>query len=140
VIAEGEDPINYLGFGISSYFQMLKVFMVMFGILFLVHLPIMNIYGKYGAYKEEPLDKSTIKISMGAMGFAKTKCTSTGIATDKIVVSCQTGVISQFLDFGFAAKFEDRDQCIRNATGACATSFNRTKLGNDLESSCVGKA
>lgn len=73
---------------------MLKIFFVLFGVLTLVHLPIMSMYGKYGGYKEEPIDKSTIKISMGSMGFAKSRCTSTGIATEKIVLSCPTGVIN----------------------------------------------
>jgi hypothetical protein len=43
------------------------------------------------------------------------------------------------IDYGFNAKFEDRDQCVRNITGACSTSFNRTRLANDIESSCLGK-
>jgi hypothetical protein len=53
----------------------------------------MGIYGKHGAYNEEPIDKSPIKVSLGAMGYAKSKCTSTGVATDKIVLSCKTGFI-----------------------------------------------
>jgi hypothetical protein len=72
---------------------MIKTFLVLFGLLTLIHIPVMGIYGKHGAYNEEPIDKSPIKVSLGAMGYAKSKCTSTGVATDKIVLSCKTGFI-----------------------------------------------
>ena len=46
------------------------------------------------------------------------------MASEKIVMSCKTGNITQIVDFGYIAKFEDRDLCVRNTTGVCANSFN----------------
>lgn len=67
---EGEDPINYLGFGIASYFQMIRTFMVMFLIMTLLNIPIMALYVKSGAYNDQPIAKSPVKISLGALGFS----------------------------------------------------------------------
>ena len=91
---EDEDPINYLGFGVSSYFQVIKTFIIMFAILSVIHIPVMGLYAKYGNYREESGEKVPIMISLGSMGFSATKCTSTGVATDKIVLSCKTGQIT----------------------------------------------
>ncbi len=46
----GEDPLNYYGFGVISYFELLKVLAVVFLILSLLHLPVINIYSSYHNY------------------------------------------------------------------------------------------
>lgn len=130
---EGEDPINYLGFGITSYFQMIRTFMIMFLLMTLLNVPIMALYVKSGAYNDQPIAKSPVKISLGALGFSQSRCFSTGVATDKIYLSCHTGKISNIVDLGFIAKFEDRDQCVFNKSGACAASYNRTKILADFQ-------
>jgi len=41
---EGEDPIGYLGFGMVSYFDMIKVFAFVFLVLTCLNIPVMKIY------------------------------------------------------------------------------------------------
>ncbi|CDW91100.1 UNKNOWN [Stylonychia lemnae] len=136
---EDEDPVNYLGFGISSYFQILRTFMFIFFVLSILHLPVMSMYSSHGNFKEETGEKLPLRISLGSMGFSKTKCSSTGMATNKIVLSCKIGVVNRIVDLGINTKFEDKDLCLRNKTGICSSSINYDQLNLDLKSACMGK-
>ena len=113
--------------------------MFIFFVLTLLHIPIMHMYKEHGNFKDESGEKMSIIVSLGSLGFSKTKCTSTGMLTDRIALSCKTGVINKIVDFGINAKFEDRDLCIRNTTGACANSIDTTKIQHDIHESCIGK-
>lgn len=62
------------------------------------------------------------------MGFASDRCIHTAMETDKIVLSCDSGNVTEIVDFGINARFEDRDQCLMNKTGACANSLDRAKI------------
>ena len=45
-----EDPLNYYGFGVISYFNLLKVLAVVFLVLSILHYPVMRIYSSYHNY------------------------------------------------------------------------------------------
>ena len=47
------DPANYYGFGIVSYFMILKMMIVTFIVLSVVHLPLMNLYSSYSNYDHD---------------------------------------------------------------------------------------
>ena len=47
---EHEDPINYLGFGLVSYFDLIKLSIFIFFVLTLCHIPVMRIYNSYNSY------------------------------------------------------------------------------------------
>ena len=123
----------------ASYFKVLKTMMFIFFVLTLLHIPIMHMYKIHGNFANESGEKMSIIVSLGSLGFSKTKCTSTGMATDKIVLTCNTGVISNVTEFGINARFEDRDLCIRNHTGACANSLDNNRVLHDIQSNCLGK-
>lgn len=61
------------------------------------------------------------------------------MASDRIVLSCKTGVIGKIVDFGLNAKFEDRDMCIRNPNGVCKGAFNDNIVRRDLETTCLNQ-
>jgi len=61
------------------------------------------------------------------------------MASDRIVLSCKTGVIGKIIDFGLNAKFENRDLCVRNPNGVCKNTFNDKIVRKDLEDSCLNK-
>jgi hypothetical protein len=112
--------------------------MFIFFVLTIVHIPVMTMYSSHGNFKEETGEKLPLRVSLGSMGFSKTKCSSTGMATNKIVLSCKIGVVNRIVDFGINTKFEDKDLCLRNNTGVCTSSINYDKLSNDLKTTCIG--
>jgi hypothetical protein len=93
-----EDPIDYLGFGIVSYFNLLKICIFTFLVITVLHIPVMKIYGSYNNYNEDANDRLFKVVSLGNMGFSTTKCSSSGLAADKIILSCKTGVINKIFD------------------------------------------
>eukprot|EP00347_Sterkiella_histriomuscorum_P023421 403334704 len=136
---ENEDPVDYLGLGVTSYFQVLRVLMFTFFVLTILHIPVMSMYKSHGNFNEETGEKASLKLSLGSMGFSQVKCTQTGMATDRIVLSCKTGFIGKIVDFGLNARFENRDMCIRNQNGVCHGSFNEKIVRQDLESTCLNQ-
>lgn len=135
---EDEDPINYLGSGIVSYFDLLRTMVFVFFILTLLHLPVMSLYSKYDNYKDETTEVLPKLMSLGNLGFSMTKCASTGMATDTIILSCKTGLIRQIVDFNIASPDESKDLCVRNTTSVCANTYQPTTVRADMEK-CIGK-
>lgn len=65
------DPINYYGFGVVSYFQLLKMMSLIFLVLTLVHGPLMYLYSsQFSNYHTESKAAFTKVTSMGNMGFS----------------------------------------------------------------------
>ena len=48
-------------------------------------------------------------LTLGNMGFSTTKCSSTGVGSEKFVLSCKTGYISDVVSFGFLSSSESRE-------------------------------
>lgn len=131
--------MNYLGFGVSSYFHVIRIFMLMFLVLTIANIPVLKIYTSYSNYKDETSDKIFKTTSLGNMGFSMTKCTSSYLGSDQMVLSCKTGNINALVDFGITPKFENRDQCLRNTTSVCASSINYDGFKKLLQP-CIGQA
>ena len=109
-----------------------------FFVLTLIHIPVMMSYSSYNTYQNETADKTFKTLSLGNMGFASSRCVHTGMAVEKIILSCKTGHISKFLDFGFIAANEERNVCLMDHTkGFCTQSFNRTNLSSYLNKTCT---
>ena len=54
----------------------------------------------------------------------------------KLRLSCSKGFISDIVDFGIQASFENPELCVRNATGVCANALNPSF--NQTLRSCIG--
>ena len=105
-----EDPVNYLGFGIVSYFDLLKTMIVIFLVLFLIHIPVLKIYSSHTLFSDDVgWERSLKSMSLGNMGFSTTRCSSTSMQADKIILSCRESLVQKIVDFGIITKFEDRD-------------------------------
>ena len=120
-----------------SYFDLISVFAFSFFILTIVNIPVMKIYADYDNYSSDALESNFKVFSMGNMGFAGTKCVNSGMAANQILLSCQTGSISNIQSYGINSKKENMDNCVTNTTGQCAGAFDTTM--NTLMNSCIGK-
>lgn len=96
---EGEDPLNALGYGIVSYFDMIKNLAKIFCILTILNIPLMYYYSQYDAYKSSKLGIIS-QFTLGNMGMAQTKCSNAKLAGDAILMDCNTGVIESITYFG----------------------------------------
>lgn len=80
-LEEGEDPINRLGYGIISYFSLIKTLMQLYFVLTLVNLPTILEFQSFSAYEGENMSFLT-KFTLGNMGESKTKCIQLEMLTD----------------------------------------------------------
>jgi hypothetical protein len=111
---------------------------IVFFVISLLHIPVMKIYYGYDNFSTATSDKTGKMLGMGNMGFSTTKCLSSGMLADKILLSCKTGLVSEIVDFGYISKSENKDMCTKNSTGVCANAYNSTKVQTNLKTACVG--
>jgi hypothetical protein len=124
-LGDYEDPLGYLGFGIVSYFDLIKSMFFLFAVLSLVNLPTILIYKSYNNYSLDMIDNFHRTSTLGNLGFSMPKCMDTSMSTDTIILSCKN------------ANGENRTLCRRNQIGKCATAFTEaSKLEIDK---CKGK-
>ena len=50
-LEEGEDAMTRLGYGIISYFSLIKVFLFVFGLITVINLPVMIGFAKWNAFE-----------------------------------------------------------------------------------------
>ena len=85
---KGEDPVKRLGFGIVSYFSMVKTYIVLFSILTVIHIPVMYQYSNYSVIAGTKQDKGFASYSLGNLGQSSTKCQSVRLVGDSILLGC----------------------------------------------------
>ena len=67
-LEEGEDPIGRLGYGIVSYFSLIRIFVQVFAFLSVIYLPVMMDYSKWNAFEGEKQVSGNIAYTVGNMG------------------------------------------------------------------------
>ncbi len=87
-----EDPFLLLGFGINSYFDVMKDLMIMFTAITFFLLPLFVIYSdnEQVPFKDKPL-YALNKYSLGNMGGSYTNCENKGLAFGTLDMRCSTG-------------------------------------------------
>ena len=106
-LEEGEDPIGRLGYGIVSYFSLIRVFMFVFGLLSLVYFSSITDFAGWSTYKAA---EGNIIYTVGNMGGSITRCMSFKMMTEKISLGCENGMIGNFTSFGVYAKGSKADE------------------------------
>lgn len=85
-----------MGYGIVSYFTLIRIFMYVFGLLSLAYLPSMRDFSSWGALAA----LGNTAYTVGNMGGAITRCVAFRMTTDKVSLGCDTGFIGNVTDFG----------------------------------------
>jgi hypothetical protein len=107
-ISKSNDPLKDLGVGISSFHQLLIMLFALFFVLALLHIPVLQNFRSFEFYKNADNSGLVLDGSMGNMGFSETKCISTSMFSGNYLdLDCKTGTISDLVDWGIIAKFED---------------------------------
>jgi hypothetical protein len=90
---EDDDPLNHYGYGLVSYFNLIKTMIFIFLILSLINIPVMMTYRRYESLSGDVTDRLFKIYSMGNMGFSNTKCIHTNMLLDHLTLKCKTGRI-----------------------------------------------
>lgn len=120
-LEEGEDPIGRLGYGIVSYFSLIRIFVFVFGFLTLAYMPLIMDFSTWTHFA----GKGNLMYTVGNMGGSMPKCMSFKLMTDKVSLHCKDGIIGNITSFGVYAQGSEADlnnQC--NSEANFDTSLN----------------
>ena len=145
---EDEDPIGRLGYGVVSYFSLIYTMMIIFGIIALVHLPVMQSYSQWNAYASERQLSWTAQYTIGNLGQSMPRCATVDMVSDKLDIGCNTGYITEIKHFGFFkddSEADKRSLCAKDTT--IDTGLQCDTMSDDFEhglytqllKTCIGK-
>lgn len=147
-LEEGEDAMTRLGYGIVSYFSIIYTFMVIFGLITCMNIPVMYYNSSWTAYESIRQLSWTAQYTVGNLGQSMARCLNVKMVSESLSISCPTGNIAEISHFGVYAKDSEADQrslCtsegVTVSTGLQCDSVS-SKDGafyTDKLSPCVGK-
>lgn len=127
-LEEGEDPIGRLGYGIVSYFSLIRIFVYAFAFLSLVYFPSMSDFSGWKGFEGEKQVSGNIAYTVGNLGMSQTRCMAFKMISDKVSLGCDTGKIANITSFGvYAAK------SVADTNNMC-----HADAGFDIGSGCKG--
>lgn len=109
-LEEGEDAMTRLGYGIVSYFSVIYTFMVIFGLIFCMNIPVMYFNSTWAAYSNIRQLSWTAQYTVGNLGQSEARCVTVKMVSESLSVSCPTGNIADVTQFGVYAKDSEADQ------------------------------
>ncbi len=87
------DPLNYLGFGMIAYRDLMFTMFWLFAVLSVIMLPAMNFYSDQGAI-EAPKGFAS-KYSIGNFGYSTSQCVNTPFSIGKLPMECPYGKLGK---------------------------------------------
>ena len=91
-----EDPYLRLGYGMYSYFEIMRQLMILMSLLMVLSIPLMCAYASYDDLAHYT-EYSWNRFSLGNMGGSNAICESSEFNSEgkaPLILSCSTGVIS----------------------------------------------
>ena len=101
------------GYGVVSYFSLIWNFLVIFALIMIVHLPILNNYAEWEAYKDRKVS-FFVYFSIGNLGQSIARCANVKMFANIVPIGCDTGLISKITHVGinsFESEAEDKGLC-----------------------------
>jgi hypothetical protein len=89
-----------LGYGVVSYFSLIYTFLLVFGLLTAVNVPVMYSFSGWNAFEQYAQISWTAKYTLGNMGASGARCMNVKMISESVSVSCSTGEISEITHFG----------------------------------------
>lgn len=109
-LEEGEDAMTRLGYGVVSYFELIKTFLFIFMLITCINIPVMQNNSSWHAYASIRQLSWTAQYTQGNLGQSMTRCVSLKLVGDAVSIGCNTGLISEVTHFGVYAKDSEADQ------------------------------
>jgi hypothetical protein len=96
---EGEsDPLNFLGFGMIAYRDLMFTMFLLFALMSVIMLPAMVFYSGQGAIAKPKTFAAPI--SIGAFGYSSTQCQVTPFQLQSLPINCPYGTLGKVVSAG----------------------------------------
>jgi hypothetical protein len=93
-----EDPLNRLGFGFISFFELLKTLIVFLLIMTLINIPLYIMYSR-----NQVVTDRYGGLTLGNLGESESICKSAKLSKRTLDLLCNDGVITAFTHYGLYA-------------------------------------
>ena len=134
------ERLNTMGYGIISFIDMHLTLILMMVIIICIQIPIMYIFKnfEYGNTTGSGLIHS---LSIGNLGFAEPLCKDTNLGSGLLDLKCDTGMISEVVDFGITPDNAiNLDPCKNNfETRECTDKLPYNQTLAYIEDKCLGR-
>jgi len=94
------DPLNYLGFGMVAYRDLMFTMFWLFAVLSLIMLPALMFYNGQGAINAENKKGFAGPLSMGSFGYASSQCQIAPFDLNIVPITCQYGELGTVVSAG----------------------------------------
>ena len=132
-----------------SYFGLIYTFMVIFGLITCINIPVMGNNAQWGAFSNIRQLSWTAQYTAGNLGETKSRCIGAKLVGDDLSIGCNTGIIEDVTHMGVYAKDSEADQrsmCSNDGVGvstglSCASLSSKDHpFYQDKLKSCIGQA
>lgn len=145
---EGQDIFDIYGFGVTSWFSLLKLLIKIYFVFSLVGIGLMYFYSQNGSELDQPGISKIAKFTLGNLGYSRSNCDMMFLdLRGKHSVQCNKGSIQPLVSRGIIpedlpahlpndycgdpSKFNEIDKCSKVVSNGLEDAFN---------TNCVGKA
>jgi hypothetical protein len=94
------DPLNYLGFGMVAYRDLMFTMFALFAVLSILMIPVMSFYNGEGAINDLNKKNWTGPLSLGSFGYSTSECQSAPYTLNAVPVNCPYGTLGQVVSAG----------------------------------------
>ena len=115
-----------LGYGIVSYFSLIYTFLIVFGLITALNVPVMYNFSSWGAFAQYAQISWTTGYTVGNMGGSEARCINIKMLSESLSVSCTTGSVSEITHYGIYKKGSEADQ-----RGLCTSEGVSVSTGMD---------
>jgi hypothetical protein len=121
------DPLNYLGFGMVAYRDLMFTMFALFAVLSILMIPVMNFYNAQGAINNDNKKGWMGPLSMGSFGYSASECQMAPYTLNAIPVNCPYGTLGKIVSAGVLPEgTADKDLYLCNWSAA----------GEELKTKC----
>lgn len=94
------DPLNYLGFGMVAYRDLMFTMFALFAVLTVIMIPVMNFYNGQGAINDLNKKNWTGPLSMGSFGYSTSECQTVPFTLNSLPIVCPYGTLGKIVSAG----------------------------------------
>lgn len=132
------DPLNYLGFGMVAYRDLMFTMFALFAVLSILMVPVMSFYKGQGAINDDNKKGWMGPLSMGSFGYSTSECQMAPYTLNQIPINCPYGTLGKVISAGVLPEGTgEKDQYLCSWTGASEEIKTkcpvRSTLANEID-------
>jgi len=99
---EGQDPdpLNYLGFGMVAYRDLMFTMFALFAVLTVIMIPVITFYNGQGGISELNKKNWTGPLSLGSFGYSTSECQQVPFTLNSLPIVCPYGTLGSIVSAG----------------------------------------